>query len=520
MNKILILITLSVASVQTYYAQMENAINLGMVLPERTLQGSARYVGTGGVISTVGGDISNLTTNPAGLGMFSRSEFQISPTLQVNNLNNNYQYVVSGTTVGSSVLDNDRVRFTLNNLGVVIANRRSEKSTLRSSNVTIAINRIANYNRTIDFGSDNRAYSYSNYLSDRANYYASKSSKFPEQYYSLDIDYSRVLMSMEAQQTLYDAASSQYTDPIPYSSGQVVQNGYKKITGGITELSAAWAGSIKDRLYIGVSLGIPIVSYRTELLFQEDNVGATYISPTGYGRFIYSDLSENDLMTGAGINLKFGGLYKINDNIRASAYIHTPTYYRMTNEYALGMTTQYEFSTNPVSREIGEMSFNYFSPFRMGGGLSFLAGKNGFIGAEYEFCNNLGTRIDVESVTSNKDVNDALKNEQVNTHTFRIGGEYAYEMFRLRAGYNYTTGSVNSAYQFRGIDKATQTFSGGIGIRGKQTSFDLTYMRSQREESYKVYDHYDYNNGVEIEGFYMTNWITQNQFVATLNYRF
>src|SRR6185436_956762 len=97
------------------------------------------------------------------------------------------------------------------------------------------------------------------------------------------------------------------------------------------------------------------------------------------------------------------------------------------------------------------------------------------------------TAIDLENAGANSYLNKLLHNEQLNTHKLRVGGELAISMFRLRSGCNYTSGSINPAYQFRNTNKSMQTFSGGLGIRGKSASFDLAYMHTQYTDFSEVY---------------------------------
>ena len=57
---------------QTY---SESALTFSRTLPA----GSARILGMGGAQISLGGDYSSAYSNPAGLGMYNRSEFTISP---------------------------------------------------------------------------------------------------------------------------------------------------------------------------------------------------------------------------------------------------------------------------------------------------------------------------------------------------------------------------------------------------------------------------------------------------------
>ena len=520
------------------FGQFESAMQMGTQMSLGTLQGTARFVGTGGVMGSVGGDISNLNTNPAGLAMFSRSEFEFTPTLSFNNANSNYLYT-EGASKSSYNWENNRIKFTLNSVGVVIANRRSESSNLRSSNVTIGINRTADFNRTVDFGvSNNTVYSYSNYLSGISTYFKNNISSFPApgtfptnaDYFNLDNTYSRALMARKSELVYYNSTGNYYEDPTPYLQNNlnVSQFGQLKTTGGITELSFAWSGNVKDRFYIGASLGIPFLSYTSEFIFSEDNKGALASSPNSiYGNYLYMDLAEVDKFTGAGVNLKLGALYKVTDALKLSGYIHSPTYYEITNNYSIGITTKYQSNRNPGYEELPEYKFNYFSPFKMGGGLSYMIGKHGFIGAEYEFNNLDNLTIDFDNEPQAKSyVNSVLRNQNQNVHLFKIGGELVVpnfdgdggnSPFRIRVGYNYRTSPTNANYVEQKGDKIAQTYTAGLGYRGKTVSLDLAYMKTQfRDFNYL----YGYDDGTRKFDFGVTSWNSINQFMATVNFRF
>jgi hypothetical protein len=520
-------------------AQFESAMQMGTQMSLNTLQGTARYVATGGVISTVGGDISNLTTNPAGLGLFSRTELEFTPTLSINNVNSNYMYT-KGSEKQQTNWNNSRVKFTVNSAGIVFANRLSDKDPLRNSNIIIGVNRIADFNRTVDFGvNENRIYSYSNYLSDVATNFKNLSG-FPapntyptaNNYINFDNLYNRVLMSREASLTFYNNSGAYYQDPLPYNSSalRVNQFGQIKNTGGVTELSFAWAGSINDKVYIGASLGIPFLTYKSEFSMSELNYGITAATPfPQYGNYRSMELLESDYYSGTGINLKLGGMVKLTDKLKASAYFHTPTAYQITNEYAVKMTTVYQSSTQTRPQQtLAEFQFQYYTPLKAGAGLSYTFGKMGFIGAEYEFTNLNSLNIKFEDdPRSTSYVNNVLVKQNQDVHTLRLGGEFVIPTgnedkpspYRLRLGYNYRTSPSNKDYVEQQGDQISQTFSGGVGVRGKSVSLDFTYMKTQ----FRDYDYlYGYNDGNKANSFDygVTSWNSINQVSATVNFRF
>lgn len=69
----------------TLYAQ--GFVENGLLFSRTQPAGSARIQALGGTQIALGGDYSSALSNPAGLGMFNRSEFTFTPALNFNNMN-------------------------------------------------------------------------------------------------------------------------------------------------------------------------------------------------------------------------------------------------------------------------------------------------------------------------------------------------------------------------------------------------------------------------------------------------
>ena len=67
--------------IDAYAQYAENALRFSQTF----IGGSARMRGLGGAQTSLGGDISAASGNPAGLGFYNRSEFSISPSLRFAN---------------------------------------------------------------------------------------------------------------------------------------------------------------------------------------------------------------------------------------------------------------------------------------------------------------------------------------------------------------------------------------------------------------------------------------------------
>jgi hypothetical protein len=88
---------------------------MGAQLATEDLNGTARYVGMGGALEALGAEISTISTNPAGIGMFRKSQVAGSMGLIIQEEGKNFQ-------------DGSKVNASFDQLGVVIAMRTGVQS--------------------------------------------------------------------------------------------------------------------------------------------------------------------------------------------------------------------------------------------------------------------------------------------------------------------------------------------------------------------------------------------------------
>ena len=89
------------------------SVNDAYTLSNLTVQGTARSMGFGNALGSIGGDFSSLSVNPAGIGVYRSSEVMVTPGLRLNSSNTEY----SGTAT-----DVTNTRFNFNNYGIVFTN--------------------------------------------------------------------------------------------------------------------------------------------------------------------------------------------------------------------------------------------------------------------------------------------------------------------------------------------------------------------------------------------------------------
>ena len=100
--------------------------------------GTARFSALSGAYGAVGADFSSLSQNPAGIGLYRKSEFTITPMVSSNNTSSNFQ--------GQSVSDQN-TRMYLGNVGYVYSkNMNGHAGSLVQLQFGFGINMLTTYN--------------------------------------------------------------------------------------------------------------------------------------------------------------------------------------------------------------------------------------------------------------------------------------------------------------------------------------------------------------------------------------
>ena len=102
------------------------------------LNGTARYLGMGGAFGALGGDISSMSSNPAGLGIYRSSE--IVTTLSLSSIKAKSDW-------GGSKVDANKTKFNFDNIAYVGYFPTGNDEGLIGWNVGFSYNRVKNFNR-------------------------------------------------------------------------------------------------------------------------------------------------------------------------------------------------------------------------------------------------------------------------------------------------------------------------------------------------------------------------------------
>ncbi len=435
------------------------------------LSGTAASIAVGGGVSALGADYAALSVNPAGLGVYRKSLTVFS--LGYGALNSIADFTNNST--GRSSYSDAFGNLSLTNAGYVSVNRPIGKK-WKTSNWTIGINRLADFNQDIQWQGVNDGSIADRFLQTAVDFGIS------DPWGDALADETGLIFTAEDDQGTY------LTNDVPPGTLLAKRQTIRR-RGAIHELMVGFGGNYAEKFYLGLSLGFPFVNFEEEKNYFEDD---------GNGDIpIYESVSFDESVntTGSGINAKLGLIYKPFNALRLGLSVHTPTQYILTDQFTADL--QYVASdlsdpANPFTGGTarspqGESEYNFRTPWRFVTGAGWIIGRIGFLSADLEYVNYASTSFDL-NIAGNDPANQAFEdqlNRQIDeqlaeTFNLRFGGEIVLNPFRLRGGYAILGPSLNNG-------TAQQFLSAGIGFTKGRFFLDIAARQLVGQEQYQPY---------------------------------
>lgn len=517
-------------------------------IAQKDLNGTARFVGMGGAMGALGGDISTIATNPAGIGIYRSNDAMLTFGYSITGTESNY--------VGSK-FEANKNRWNFDNAGFVLATKIGNHTPLRYVNLGFNYHRSKSFYKNMTMqgmmGSIDNLYlsqirSMAQQATDAQDYVYHSYGK-PLDWNSKDIyrnndagwlgalGYQGALLfenREEGHPDFYD----------PYIPSEADAYFLSRERGGIDQYNFNVSFNVNDRFYFGVTIGAYDVNYRKYSLYDE-NFNYTWDDGQNYQEG-YS-LESFNRIHGSGYDFKFGAILRpIEDSpLRIGLAVHTPTYYKLTyttgallnSDMYLPDATGDEVLTKTTvdtyaaldGRDM-ERDFKLQTPWVFNASLGYTIGKEVALGAEYEY-------EDYSSMKFKYPYGDEMAWEtgeadlcMKGVHTLRLGAEFKpISSFSLRAGYNYSSAaykddavkalpsnSINTDTDFAN-SQAMNTFTLGIGYRFSSFYADLAYKYdTYKSNFYPFYN--DIDGLVTPPATKVTN--TRSKVMLTLGMRF
>lgn len=458
--------------------------------------GTARFMSMGGAFTALGGDISSLSQNPAGLGVFRSSELTITPQL--------FSVKTAAGFNGVSTTDN-LDNFNLPQIGIVgniISNNNN--TGLIALNFGYSFNKTNNLNQSVAIQGVSNSSSMADYwaaLGNGTNYTNLEGAE------GIAFDTWVIDTITGSGGNSYGTVFSNYGDNPTSTYGQTIQ---RLITneGYTGEHAFSLGGNYSNKLFFGATFGITTLKYTSH---YEQIESTDAVSPSQFKDFTYTDHYEDK---GTGYSLKLGVIYKPVDAVRIGLAFHSPTWYRI-NEYYYNDMTSHVFGTSFESSNT-PTRFNYAlaTPFRLLAGIGVQVQKFALLSADYEYVDYSTARFSETGDGYDYSLkNLEIKNTLKPTSNLRFGGEFRLNNLYLRTGYglygkSFKSGDANSNLDYRSL-------SFGAGFREQNLSLDFAYTNFKYSQNYYLYP---VNTGVN-DAVANLNTV-RNMFTLTLGYKF
>ena len=498
-------------------------------ITNKDLNGTARFVGMGGAMGALGGDISTIGTNPAGIGVYRSNDAMVSFGFSSYGTESNY--------VGNK-MNSDKMRASFDNAGFVLSSKIGNATALRYVNFGFNYHKAKSFYKNMSMGGNLGDYTQTDYMAAQAGGIKDWSGDIytdPEVGWLSALGYDGYLITDLIAHNGQGDVPSGY---VPYMvGGKQVKNlngdlvyitpgeyggmfwggngSFRSERGGIDQYDFNISFNINDRVYLGVTVGAYAIDY-SKYTFYDENYLDKAGNATGQG---YNLQSWNKIH-GSGFDVKFGAIVRPFEYspLKIGLAIHTPTYYNLdykTNarlesdvlndldianesEVGSGVIGQYNVDTYDILKGDMVRQFQLQTPWTYNVSLGYTIGKDLALGAEYEYQDYSSMKFkDQEGYSDTFGYENSTTSMLKGVSTIRLGAEYkVIPQFALRAGYNYTSAIFNSdAYKdlpYNSIQtdtdfantKALSNYTLGIGYRGSMFYADLAYKYSSYKEDF------------------------------------
>jgi hypothetical protein len=417
--------------------------DLGLLFSQNDQNGTARFTSMAGAFGALGGDLSAININPAGLSVFTNSLF----TGTINSRSSD----ITSTYYNNSITSQDQF-INLSQAGSVLV-----------------------------FDS-----AYSKDWSKFAigfNYRISK-----------DFTDSYITEGNSGVTTFTEFPLDNGEDPIQYNiaDGQRFENNYG---GNLSEINLAFSSVFQRKLHVGLSLNFYDLNFTQKSNLLEFNSNSN-------GDELDARLYQENFTTGAGFSANLGFIYKAHQNVRFGLSYQTPIWFTdmfeesniVNNDGFFGDTEIIVSNDNVIYDNTSgnffpsqELVYRLRTPSNLTASAAFIFGKSGLLSIDYSNKGFRNIKLSDDNFTVE---NQFFQNELKNTHNLNIGSEWRFDRFSIRGGYMFEQNPDKLAINSDNITG----YSFGGGYNFSNFKLDFSYRDSNRTGVYNFYSGFDVNS--------------------------
>lgn len=504
----------------TAYTLGQNMVD-GVRFGSTDISGTARYRSMAGAFGALGGDISCMSDNPAGLAIFrGTNSITITPHLGFT----------STETLGSEKATGKDNNLSVSNFGAVFSFMPENDGSLVNFNLGFSIERRQQTFRKMNMVLDDPSGSFGGYLFEQANSYLDDYEMRAEYLGSDEAwnDYNVPVLSLMGFESFaidVNPKDPNHVDNPIFDNIYQQANLLERTRHDYYNISGAF--NFNDVLYAGLTVRITDFNSMVEHCFSEDSqkdMNGDYIT--------YDNRIETK---GSGIGVNLGVLWKPTEAWRLGVAVHSPVYMNMKEFSDASMEAynimyeqalQHDSKLKNYSEWNESTEYDYSTPWEYQVSTAYVFGGRGIASLEYDLRDfkSMGYHTPEHGSYSDKqyfkDMNKTMKPHLKMQHTIKAGFEYRINpQWSARLGYAYKSSPYTKKSKFTAVEpdcsicyndshlhtadisflyrtatKPNYTtlddqhyITGGFGWRGKSWNIDLSCVSHSTKEYYSVY---------------------------------
>jgi long-subunit fatty acid transport protein len=426
------------------------------------LRGTARGQAMGGAFGALGGDVTGIGINPAGLAVYRSSEVNLTMALNAANMKTNWQNTIN---------QNSKTKFEFNNVSYV-GYYPTGNETAPVLNFSFSYNRLKNFDRRYSASGQGMKTSLSDYIAaitKGVHYKDMNQSDKYDPYANRSIPWLSTLGWLGFFINEDPKAENAYTGLF---SGEAVApqlNVHER--GHIETFDLSLATQFMDVLYLGMTVGFTDINYDMTSSYSENFL---------HGGDIH--LRNTFLTEGSGYQFTLGGIWRPADFLRLGASFHSPVWYTLTDEYQ-GYTNANYAGVEPnawaKTPDQAKTFYRFHTPYSWVFSAAGIIGTKAIVSLDYEWKDYRKMKLLDNQGSPKQDANNFINADFKAASTLRAGLEYRIDpQLSARLGYSYAQNPYEKTFRNGGreamivgtvphytLDGDTQSFTAGIGYR-------------------------------------------------------
>ncbi len=463
--------------------------------------GTARTAAMGGAFTSLGADLSSMSINPAGLGMYQSSDWGFTQALSIDGMYTTSRRMPAGALAAGG----SRVSYGLNNIGAAW-NFYSGSGALTSLTFGVAYNRAANFNSNSWIDTRGEKASIGDVFARQLNHYGIREDQLQgtaRPFETLDptlfgavLGYSTYLVDIND-----DGGFGGWIDANPNDSYFSAET-----RGGIYEYDFSMGANVRNILYLGATIGWTEIDFTENTTYEE-----RYAPGQNSGLLKYG---QSTRINGNGVTAKLGVVVRPVEPLRIGVAFHLPTWYSLTKSYSGTMDTREWFDNSGLVMS----SHRFNSAPKLLAGLSGVIGKRAIVALDWEMAWYDLIRLRGAGLAELENSKAEVRTLYKPAHTLRAGIEVLLtDDVSLRAGGVWMMDFMRDDFVMNN-PTARNGFSitGGAGFKiGRNGYIDVAYVfnRSRLTD----FDFYNFNDPEDPQN--GSNWTAQFDTVGDFEYR-